>query len=161
MFYPNHIFNNITEITSEFLESNNIKGLLLDVDNTLTTEHKSKVLRDGVGEWICKMKESGVALIILSNAKTDRAKVFAHAIGLDAIGMAAKPLIHGYFKAAKKLGLKRKQIAMVGDQIFTDTLGGKLSGIKTILVTDITPESSMSFRIRRKLEKKILKKGVK
>ena len=159
MFYPNHIFNNITEITSEFLESNNIKGLLLDVDNTLTTEHKSKVLRDGVGEWICKMKESGVALIILSNAKTDRAKVFAHTIGLDAIGMAAKPLVHGYLMAAKKLGLKRKQIAMVGDQIFTDTLGGKLSGIKTILVTDITPESSMSFRIRRKLEKKILKKG--
>lgn len=158
MFKPDYIFDSFLDITPDFLKYNNISALLLDVDNTLTGAHKSKVLRDDADEWFSSMRESGIGLIVLSNAKKDRAKAFADSIGLDCVGFAAKPLPFGYLKAAKELGLERCNIAMVGDQIFTDALGANLVGMRSILVTDITLEDSLSFRIRRKLENKILKK---
>lgn len=160
MLKPDFIFNTFLDITPSFLKENNIKALLLDVDNTLTGEHKSKALRKGAPEWFALMRENGISLMILSNAKSKRAKAFGESIGLPAVGMSAKPLPFGYLKAVKALGVKRSETAMVGDQIFTDILGANALGIKTILVTDITPEKPLSFRIRRALEKKILK-GVK
>lgn len=155
---PKYIFNTLLDITPDFLRDNNIKALLLDVDNTLTGEHKSKVLRRGAEDWFSIMRENEIGLIVLSNAKKSRAEAFGESIGLSVVGMSAKPLPFGYLRAAKKLGLKRKNIAMVGDQIFTDTIGANLLGISSILVTDITPEKPISFRIRRALERKILKR---
>lgn len=157
MLKPNFIFNSILDITPDFLRDNNIKALLLDVDNTLTYAHKTKVLREGASEWFCDLQKNGISLIVLSNAKPKRARAFGESIGLLTVGGSAKPLPFGYLKAIKMLGVKRQDVAMVGDQIFTDTLGAKLVGIKTVLVTDITPEDGLSFKIRRKLEKKILK----
>ncbi len=158
MLKPQYIINSITDITVEFLKENNITALLLDVDNTMSVAHGDKTLREGLPEWLSEMKENGISLMILSNAKKKRAVRFADSVGLPAVCLAAKPLPFGYFKAAKLLRTKRKNIAMVGDQVFTDIMGGKLSGVKTILVTDITPEDKLNFRIKRNLEKKLLKR---
>lgn len=156
IFKPKFILNNITDITLEFLKENSIKGLLVDVDNTLTIAHANPTLKNGVEVWLENMKDNGIEVIILSNAKKERIKHFAGKVGLDFIGLSLKPLPFNYIKGAKALNLKRKETAIVGDQIFTDILGGKLSGVQTILVTDITPEDKLSFKIRRKIEKKIL-----
>ena len=158
MFKPHHIFGAVTEITPEFLEKNNIKALLLDVDNTLSVAHANKTLRNGVAQWLSDMREADIPMMILSNAKKKRAIRFADSVGLDVVGLAAKPLPFGYFRAVKKLKIKRKNVAIVGDQIFTDVMGGNLSGVKTILVTDITPEDKPFFKFKRKLEKKMLKR---
>jgi HAD superfamily phosphatase (TIGR01668 family) len=157
LFKPNFIFSDVTEITTEFLKSNNIKALLLDVDNTLTVEHKSFVLKDGVEEWLNIMNNARISLIIVSNAKRKRASALALKLKLPFISMALKPLPFGYVRAYRKIGTKKEQTAMVGDQLFTDVLGANFIGLKSILVTDITPEDSLSFRIRRRYEKKILK----
>lgn len=158
MFKPHYIYNSITDVTVEFLQEKGIKALLLDVDNTLSVAHADKTLRQGVPEWLSLMKENGVPLMILSNAKTKRAKVFADSVGLDVIGLSAKPLPFGYVKAAKRLGVKRKHVAMVGDQIFTDVMGGRLAGVKTVWVTDITPEDKTFFKIKRYFERIMLKR---
>ena len=150
--------NNITDISVDFLKENNIKALLLDIDNTLSVAHSDKTLRDGVPEFLEQMKQNGISLIILSNAKSTRAKLFADGIGLPLLGLAAKPLPFGYIKAARRLRVKRSEAAIVGDQIFTDILGGKLAGVKTIWVTDITPEDKISFKIKRYFEKKLKKR---
>lgn len=155
MLRPNFIINQITDITVDFLKEQNIKALFLDVDNTLSVAHADKTLREGVLEWLEEMKQGGISLMILSNAKKKRAEKFAKSIGLDVVGLAAKPLPFGYIRGLKALKEKAKNTAIVGDQVFTDVLGGKLSGIKTILVTNITPEDSLSFKIRRKIEKKL------
>ncbi len=158
MLKPHYILNCITDITVEFLKENNITALLLDVDNTMSVAHGNKILREGLPEWLSDMKENGISLMILSNAKKERAKRFADSVGLPVVGLAAKPLPFGYFKAARLLETKRKNVAMVGDQVFTDIMGGRLSGVKTILVTDITPEEKLNFRIKRNLEKKLFKR---
>lgn len=158
MLRPDFIINQITDISADFLKQNNIDALFLDVDNTLSVAHANKTLREGVTEWLEEMKQSGISLMILSNAKQRRAEKFANSIGLNVVGMAAKPLPFGYIKALKTLKSKRRNTAIVGDQVFTDVLGGKLSGIKTILTTNITPEETLSFKVRRKIEKKLRKR---
>ena len=158
MFKPTYIFNSVTDISPRFLKENGIDALLLDVDNTLSVAHGDKTLKIGVPQWLSDMRESGVKLLVLSNAKNGRAKLFADSIGLDVIGLAAKPLPFGYLKAIKQLEVPKKNIAMVGDQVFTDVMGGRLAGIKTVLVTDITPEDKTFFKIKRYFEHIMLKR---
>ena len=130
--------------------------LLIDIDNTISTDHGTKLI-EGLGGWIKKMKNEGVKLYIVSNARKSRVLPFSKKVGLDFVPLAMKPLPFGYLRGVKKSGGKRKTAAIVGDQIFTDVLGGRLSGVKTILLTPILPESQISFRIRRKLEKAVFK----
>ncbi len=154
---PKFKFDKITEISLEFLKENKISALLLDVDNTLSTHHGQQ-LTDGLETWLAEMKSGGITLLVISNSKEKRVKPFCEKIGLSYISLALKPLPFGFLRAIKTVKLKKEGIAIVGDQIFTDCLGGNLVGIKTILLNPILPEDGFSFKIRRKLEKKLLEK---
>ena len=147
----------ITDITVELLNRYNIKALLLDVDNTMSTHHGT-VLTDGLMEWIAQMQENGIKLMVLSNSKKARIEPFAARIGLPFISLGCKPLPSGYLRGVKALGENRKNVAIVGDQIFTDVLGGNVVGVKTILLTPIKLEDGWSFKVRRRFEKKLYKK---
>ncbi|MEE0946311.1 MAG: YqeG family HAD IIIA-type phosphatase [Acutalibacteraceae bacterium] len=156
MFKPNIKLHRITDVTAEMLRNKNITALILDVDNTLSTHHGMELV-NGLIDWIEKMKKEGIKLLILSNSKEERVKPFAEKIGLDYCSLACKPLPFGYYKAVKKLGIKRKNAAIVGDQIFTDVLGGRCFGVTTIMTDLILPENKISFTVRRRLEKILLK----
>lgn len=156
MLKPNIKLHRITDITTDLLISKNIKALILDVDNTLSTHHGMELVQ-GLENWIECMEEAGIKLIILSNSKKKRVKPFAEKIGLDFCSLGCKPLPFGYIKAKKRLSLKNREIAIVGDQMFTDVLGGNCCGITTIMTDLILPEDKISFKVRRALEKKILK----
>lgn len=146
----------ITDISLSLLNNYGIKALILDVDNTLSTHH-GQVLTDGLEAWLKEMKTAGTALVILSNSKEERVKPFAEKIGLDYISLGLKPLPFRFSLALKKLKCTKKETAIVGDQIFTDTLGGNAYGIKTILLDPIKPEASLRFKFKRKLERLIFK----
>ena len=154
---PDVKFHGITDITVEALEKFGIKALLLDVDNTMSTHHGT-VLTDGLCEWIAAMQQSGIKLMVLSNSKRRRIEPFANRIGLPFISLGCKPLPTGYLRGVKAIGEKRKNTAIVGDQIFTDVLGGNIVGVKTVLLTPINLEDGWSFKLRRKLEKKVYKR---
>ena len=154
---PDIKLERITDISIQLLNKFDIKALLLDVDNTMSTHHGT-VLTDGLTEWIAEMQQGGIKLCVLSNSKEKRVAPFAQRIGLPYISLGLKPLPTGYFRGVKRLQEKRKNVAIVGDQMFTDVLGGRAVGVKTILLTPIKPEDGWSFKIRRKLEKKIIGK---
>ena len=151
---PDIKLNRVTDITCELLNKYGITALILDVDNTLSTHH-GQVLTDGLPEWLMYMKDNGIKLTVLSNSKRKRVEPFASKIDLDFISLGLKPLPFGYLRAVKALGVKRKSAAIVGDQIFTDILGGNAVGLNTILLTPIKEESGWSFKLRRKIEKKL------
>lgn len=153
---PTVKLDKITDISVELLNKLGVKALILDVDNTLSTHH-GMVLCDGLKNWLDTMRKSGIKLVILSNSTKKRVKPFAEKIDLDFLSTGLKPLFPGYLRAVKKLGVKRKDAAIVGDQIFTDVLGGNSVFIKTILLTPIKPETSLRFRFKRKLEKIVYK----
>ena len=155
-FKPDIKLDSITEISVDLLNKYDINALILDVDNTLSTHH-GQVLTDGLEEWLELMRNNNIKLTILSNSTTKRLEPFAKKISLDFISMGVKPLPFGYLRALRRMGSKRKNTAIVGDQIFTDTLGGNIVGIKTILLTPIKPENSLRFRIKRRNEKILIK----
>ena len=153
---PDIKLKKVTDISLNILKKYNIDTLILDVDNTLSTHH-GHILTDGLTEWLDMIQNGGIKLIVLSNSKEQRVKPFAEKIGLTYISLGLKPLPFGYIRALKKTGSNRKNTAIVGDQIFTDVLGGQCVGVKTILLTPIKPEDGISFKIRRKLERMLFK----
>ena len=153
---PDVKLNRITDISVKLLKKYGIKALILDVDNTLSTHH-GEVLTDGLEDWLKAMVENEIGLVILSNSKRARVEPFAERIGLPFISMGLKPLPFKFSSALKMLGTKRKDTAIVGDQIFTDTLGGNLYGVTTILLDPIKLESSKSFKFKRKIERGVYK----
>lgn len=156
-FRPDIKLPRVTDISLELLNRKNITALILDVDNTLSTHH-GQVLTEGLDKWLDTMRQGGIKLTILSNSTDKRLIPFAEKIGLDFISLGLKPLPFGYLRALKRLGVKKSNAAIVGDQIFTDTLGGNLIGLNTILLTPIKPEASLRFRTKRRLEAFIIKK---
>lgn len=152
IFKPFLMLKSIFDITPELLSEMGIKALLLDVDNTMAIYH-TDVPIDGIDKWIDAMKSSGIDLHILSNAKPKRLTRFANNVNLPFFCMSLKPLPFKINKAIKALGVKKSEVALVGDQMFTDILGGNLANIKTIWLEIIEPETKLSFKIKRKIEK--------
>lgn len=153
---PNIKLKRVTDINIKLLNKYGIKALILDVDNTLSTHH-GEVLTEGLKDWLKIMQKNGIKLVILSNSKQARVEPFAKKINLPFISMGLKPLPFKFSSARRLLGTKRKETAIVGDQIFTDTLGGNLYGVKTILLDPIKLESSKSFKFKRKIERAVYK----
>ena len=150
--YPNRMVRRVYELTPELFWQLGIRGLILDVDNTLS-RHGEKEPAPGVSLWIEEMKQNGFSLLILSNNTAERVAPFAGKLGLPFFSMCMKPLPFCYWKACRQYGVPHRQAVLIGDQIFTDVLGGRLCGIPTVLLTPIEEETSLSFRIRRRLEK--------
>lgn len=157
MFKPTYVFDKVGEITPEFLHKKQIKGLLLDLDNTLTT-HNNPIPPQSSLDWLDKMRAAGIKLMIVSNNHAPRVTPFAEQLGLEFVSEGKKPLTFGYTRAIKRLGLEKRNVAAVGDQIFTDVLGSNLKGIRSIFVFPIEPETSLPFRFKRAIEKAFLPK---
>ena len=153
---PDIKLEKVTDITVGILNKYNINALILDVDNTLSTHH-GQVLTDGLEEWLAYMKENGISLSVLSNSKEARVKPFAEKINLEYISLGLKPLPFGFLRVLKKHKLNRKKTAIVGDQIFTDVLGGNAVGLNTILLTPIQLETTAGFKFKRKIERLVFK----
>ncbi len=157
IFKPTYVFDEIVDITPEFMKRKRIKGVILDLDNTLTT-HNNPIVPQSSMEWINSMKAAGIKLMIVSNNKAPRVTPFAEQLGIDFVSEGKKPLTFGYNKAIKKMGLEKANAAAVGDQIFTDIMGSNLCGIRSFFVFPIEPETSLPFRLKRAVEKPLLPK---
>ena len=155
--YPNAYFEKVEEITIEFLNKNKIKALLLDVDNTLVDY--SKKMTESVIKWSKELKGQGVKLYILSNTN-DKAKIenIVKELDIPYQLFAMKPLKRGFKRAQKELDEKSENIAIVGDQIFTDIIGGNRCNMFTILVEPINEKDYWYTMWKRPIEKKIKRK---
>lgn len=151
IFTPDIMLASVTQIDKVFLVTHQIKGLILDVDNTLT-RHGSQQIRPEIRIWLSEMKKLGVKLTIASNNTMDRVKPFAESLDLDFVAMSCKPLPIGLSVAQNKFSLPKEQIALVGDQIYTDIVGGNLKGFLTIMVAPFAMEDGLLFKMKRSME---------
>lgn len=152
-------FKSVTDISPEMLARLGIRGLILDIDNTLAG-HNDPMPAEGVVEWLDCMKRNGIRMIIVSNNFYLRVRLFAELVGLDYVSESKKPFRKGYRLAAMKMGLPRHALAAVGDQIFTDVLGANLFKIKMLYTLPMGNASSRVFRIRKKLESPFIPKKI-
>lgn len=155
--YPNLYCEKVTDISLDYLEKNNIKGILLDVDNTLL-DFDLKIV-DGLEKWYEKIKNNNIKCMILSNSnKTEKIEKVANLLKIEYIKFATKPLKRGFKIAQEKLGLEPENIAVIGDQIFTDVIGANRSKMHSILVKPLAQKDLLLTRFKRPLENLVIKK---
>lgn len=155
--YPKAYFGKVEEITIEFLKKNKLKALILDVDNTLIDKQRN--MTEKVIEWVRNLKGQGVKLYILSNSNnTEKVEEISQKLKVPYHKFAMKPLKKGFKKALKELNEKAENTAIVGDQIFTDIIGGNRCNIYTILVDPIKEKEFWYTAWKRPIENKIKSK---
>lgn len=157
MFHATVALRSVLQIQPGLLRQYGIRGLMLDLDNTLTT-HDNPAPAEGVLSWIGLMRQAGIAMMIVSNNRPHRVQPFAAALGLPFVAEGAKPLPRGFRLAQKRMQLPFSKLAVVGDQIFTDILGANLCGVKSIYVRPIQYENKGFLRVKRWLERPFLPK---
>lgn len=155
---PQCYFKNVQEITIEYLKKNRIKLLILDVDNTLIDIYEN--LSQEIIDWANELKNQGIKLYILSNTnKKEKVEKVAKALQIPYKYLAKKPFKSGFLKIQKEVNLKSEEIGVVGDQLFTDVLGGNRCNMHTILVEPINPDKDYWYTAwKRPLENKIKRK---
>ena len=159
IFYPKGYFNKVSEISLEYLKENNIKGLILDVDNTLIDYYRN--ISEETINWANRLKENGIKMCILSNSnKKEKVKEVAGKLGLEYTYFGMKPLKRGFKRAKKMLGLENNEIAAVGDQIFTDVIGSNRMKMFSILVEPIKEKDILVTLIKRPIENYIKRKYI-
>ncbi len=133
---PKLKLDSIYDIKPELLQKKNIKLLLMDLDNTISPYSGSEP-SEALKRWKEELISAGVGLFIVSNTRTDRAKRFAGLWGVPYVDHAKKPFSDTVENVIKKMGAKREETALVGDQIFTDVWAGNRAGILSIVVKPI------------------------
>lgn len=159
--YPKFYLKNVIEINIELLKENNIKGLILDIDNTLIDVDRKML--EGVEDWCRALKEKGIKICILSNTSNkEKAQTVAEKLEIPFINFAKKPLKKGFYQAKELLDInKSEEIAVVGDQLFTDVLGANRVGMVSILVKPVDDRDLWHTKIKRPLENMIIKQFMK
>ena len=148
---PDLITDALTDITPELLHSRNIKLLMLDFDNTIVPYTTSTPTAQ-MEKWLRDMAASDIQLCVVSNSRKDRVKIFCDRYEIPCITHANKPFTKGIRQCLVKFDRSPHQAALVGDQIYTDTLGGNAAGVTTILVKAID-NHNFWLKARHVLEK--------
>ncbi len=148
---PTVITEELTDLTPDFFREHRIRLLMLDFDNTIVPYTTSLPTQE-MERWLRQMTQSEVLLCVVSNSHKDRVKIFCGRYGIDCITHAAKPGTKGIRECLNKYGISPSEAAIVGDQIFTDTLGGNLAGVTTVLVRAID-NHNFWLKARHVLEK--------
>ena len=152
--YPDAYLKNVEQITIDFLKTNNIKALILDIDNTLIDYNKN--LSKSVIEWVETLKKEKIKLHILSNTNNkEKVEKVAKKLDIEYSYLAKKPLKKGFLRAKEILKEDVENIGVVGDQIFTDVIGGNRCNMFTILVDPVDKKDYWYTAWKRPIENKI------
>ena len=156
LLFPDEYVKSAFEIDYKDLYKQGYRGIIFDIDNTLVG-HNQPADRRAV-HLIAVLKDIGFSINILSNNKEPRVKAFADQVGADDyLYLANKPLPKGYRRAMWRMGLKRHQMLVIGDQLFTDICGANLAGMHTILVEPVKKwHEEIQIIAKRLLEAPIL-----
>ena len=157
---PDYMFASYRDITPEFLHGLGVKGLLIDIDNTLAP-YEQDLPDDNIKAWFKSLSDNGIGAALISNNGAERVELFNREIGIPAFYKSGKPFPKNLYKAMAALGSDVTNTAMLGDQLLTDAGAGNHIGLKTIIVPPIKDKNKLFFRCKRRLEVPTIKKFVK
>ena len=147
---PRYSFRVFSDISPYFLKKLGIKFLMLDVDNTIA-KYSEHYPSDSAFKWVADMNMSGIMLFFISNSRQkSRVETFAEELGIDFIKNARKPSPDSLLRAMAAKGFDARESALIGDQIFTDTLAANRAGVVSIIVRPLSlknPFHALRFAI--------------
>lgn len=154
-FLPKRHVDTIYDITPEFLQKDNKKGIIVDLDNTLVPWNVEYATNEVI-QWLNDMKNANINVTIFSNNNEDRVTLFAEPLETPFVFKANKPLRRAFIAAQREMNLNKNEIVVIGDQLLTDILGGNRAGFDTILVVPIVQSDAPITKFNRNLERMIL-----
>ncbi|ACL69344.1 YqeG family HAD IIIA-type phosphatase [Halothermothrix orenii] len=149
---PDFYYKSIFDVELEKLKIEGIEGIICDIDNTIVPWSKREIVKEVVN-WFDEIESYGFKICLVSNGTGSRVTYFSEKLGVPAVGRAVKPAKRAFYRAMDKLGMDPEQIAVIGDQLFTDVFGGNRMGFTTVLVNPMSDRELFTTRLLRKLEK--------
>ena len=157
---PEYLFERFDLVTADFLLSIGIKGVLLDIDNTLEP-YEHSVPGEHVIKWLDSLKDVGIKVAFISNNGSKRVDTFNESLGLPAYSNAGKPFKKNLLRAMADIGVNSEECIFIGDQILTDVWAAHNAGIRAILVPPLNDKKDLLTQSKRLLEKPIIKRYMK
>ena len=154
---PEYRFDTFNLVSAEFLEKIGVKGIILDIDNTLEP-YENETPGEHVLSWLNSLKERGIKAAIVSNNGKQRVELFNRELGLAAYYKAKKPFKRNILRAMADMNTSPSDTILMGDQVFTDVCAAHNAKIRAILVPPIKDKTDLFTRFKRLLEKPILRK---
>lgn len=156
LFVPDYYFDTVYDIAPELLSDSGIRGVILDIDNTLVPYEIPEPTVE-VRDWLSQLWAAGIKTAFVSNNHKERVELFNKTLGCPAFYDSGKPLKKSCRAALDSLGTPPCETAIIGDQVFTDVLAGSIAGLgMSILVKPIKDKTSLFFRFKRFLEKPVI-----
>jgi HAD superfamily phosphatase (TIGR01668 family) len=148
---PDLRFAYVEQIDVPTLASRGITGVLADLDGTLVGDRELEVAAS-VARWVDGLRDAGIDVCIVSNSGPARVAPLAAVLDVPFVAHAAKPLRRGIVAGLRALARPANDVALVGDQLFTDVWGGRRSHLLTILVEPRSADQALLTRLKRPLE---------
>jgi HAD superfamily phosphatase (TIGR01668 family) len=146
----------ITHIDPSQLRERGIRGVIVDLDNTLVG-FRALVPLEEDARWISRAHTTGLRVVVVTNNGTAWASEVARDLGVPCIPGARKPLPHGFRRALDVLQVEPHEAIVIGDQLFTDVLGAHMVGLEVILVEPLVRRDPWNTRPLRWLERVVLR----
>lgn len=156
-YVPDVYQKSVYAIDYSKLKEKGIKCLLFDLDNTLVP-YSIKNANEKLIELFLNLKEMGFQTIIFSNSGKKRVKPFKEELEVDCCANARKPKPKNFHRILQEYRLAEDEVAIIGDQLLTDIVGGNRVGITTILVNPISVKDPFWTKPSRFFEKRVFKK---
>ncbi len=153
---PDAYARGLAEISLERLAQTGVRGIIVDLDNTLVAYRAASIEPEITG-WVRAALARGFRVVLVSNNWSDRVATFGALIGVPSVPSAMKPLPLAFLRALRVLGTPRTATVVVGDQLFTDVLGAKLLGMRAILTEPISEQGFITTRAMRVVERALLR----
>lgn len=153
---PDLCLRSLVDVELEMLQKQGSKGIILDIDNTVLP-WAGEDIDEAVLAWVKAAKSKGFRICLTSNALKQRAERIAAILAIPVISRAVKPRKKPFREALEILGTTVSETVVIGDQLFTDVLGGNRMGLYTILLEPLAPKEMAGTRLMRRVEKLIIR----
>lgn len=158
LFYPKQYVASLIDVDPAALCEQGIRGVLLDLDMTLVAWRGSEI-EPHMEEWVRNALATGLRICIVSNTwRKDRIEAIAKRVNVPYILRAGKPRRGSLTRAMETLGTKPAETAVVGDQIFTDVVGGNRIGAYTILCMPMPGREFLGTNAVRSFERLLMRR---
>ncbi len=156
-FVPEYRFETFNLASADFLSRIGVKGIILDIDNTLEPYENESPGKQVIA-WLDSLKAAGIKAAIVSNNGKDRVELFNKDISLPAYYKAKKPFKKNLYKAMADMNTAPEETILMGDQVFTDVWAAHNAKIRAILVPPIKDKTDIFTKFKRLLERPVLRK---
>ncbi|MDR7318548.1 YqeG family HAD IIIA-type phosphatase [Brevibacillus nitrificans] len=149
---PNQYVDSIHHIDIDQLKRNNVRAVITDLDNTLVEWDRPEATPEVVN-WLKRLHDAGIQVTVVSNNGLSRVERFCKPLNIGFICAARKPTNRAFLQAVRQMNVTIAETVVIGDQLFTDVLGGNRLGFHTILVVPVAQTDGFWTRFNRRMER--------